>query len=58
MIDCVVSPVDQTFPVVAEEVNTTLPPRQNVVGPSAVIVGKTAEKVEVIVWFAFMSVKV
>jgi hypothetical protein len=38
-MDCVVSPVDHTFPVEAEEVNTTDPPEQNVVGPPAVIVG-------------------
>ena len=39
MIDCVVAPFDQTFPVAADEVNTTLPPWQKVVGPSAAIVG-------------------
>jgi len=31
--------VDQVFPVVAEEVSTTLPPAQKVVGPPAEIVG-------------------
>ena len=39
MIACVVAPVDQRFPVVAEEVRTTLPPVQKVVAPPAVIVG-------------------
>ena len=38
-MDCVVSPVDHTFPLEAEEVNTTDPPEQNVVGPPAVIEG-------------------
>lgn len=39
VIDCVVAPVDQVFPVVEEEVSTTEPPEQNVVGPPAVIIG-------------------
>lgn len=39
VIDCVTAPVDQVFPVAAEEVSTTLPPVQKVVGPPAVIVG-------------------
>ena len=39
MIDCVVAPVLQTLPVGASEVNTTLPPGQNCVGPEAVMVG-------------------
>ena len=39
VIDCVVAPVDQTFPVADEDVKTTLPPEQNVVGPPAEIVG-------------------
>ena len=39
VMDCVVAPVDHEFPVVAEEVNTTEPPEQKVVGPPAVIVG-------------------
>ena len=38
-MDCVVSPVDHKFPVVADEVKVTDPPAQNVVGPPAVIVG-------------------
>jgi hypothetical protein len=39
VIDCVVSPVDQTLSVVEEEVNTTLSPAQKVVAPLVVIVG-------------------
>ena len=39
VIDWVVSPVDHKFPLEAEEVNTTDPPAQNVVGPPAVITG-------------------
>ena len=35
----VVAPLLHRFPVVADEVNTTLPPVQNVVGPPAEIVG-------------------
>ena len=39
VIDCVVSPVDQMLSVAEEEVSTTDPPSQKVVGPLAVIVG-------------------
>ena len=39
MIDCVVAPFDQRFPLADDEVNVTLPPSQNVVVPDAVIVG-------------------
>jgi len=39
VIDCVVSPFDQTLPVVAEEVSVTVFPEQNVVGPLAVTTG-------------------
>ena len=39
VIVCVVSPVDQVFPVDTEDVNTTEPPSQNVVGPPALTVG-------------------
>ena len=39
MIDCVISPVDQTLPVACDEVNVTDPPEQNVVDPLAVTVG-------------------
>jgi len=38
-MDCVVAPLDQVFPVADEDVNVTLPPAQNVVGPPAVITG-------------------
>lgn len=38
-MDWVVAPFDQVFPVAAEEVKTTEPPAQKVVGPPAVIVG-------------------
>ena len=49
VIDCVVAPVDQMFPTVDDEVNTTLPPAQKLVAPLAVIVGKIAENVALIV---------
>jgi hypothetical protein len=39
VIDCVVAPVDQVFPVAEDEVNVTLPPVQNVVDPLAEMVG-------------------
>ena len=39
VIDWVVSVVDQVFPVETEDVSTTEPPVQNVVGPPAVITG-------------------
>ena len=39
VIDCVVAPFDQRFPVADDEVSVTLPPSQNVVAPDAVIVG-------------------
>lgn len=39
VIDWVVAPVDQAFPVAADDVSTTEPPEQKVVGPLAVIVG-------------------
>ena len=38
---CVVAPVLQTLPVASDEVNTTLPPWQKVVGPPAVMVTPT-----------------
>ena len=37
MIDGVVAPVLHTLPVVSDEVNTTLPPWQKVVGPPGVM---------------------
>ena len=39
MTDCVVSPVDQVFPVASDEVSTTFPPSQKVSAPEAVTVG-------------------
>lgn len=39
VIGCVVSAVDQVFPVADDEVNVTEPPVQNVVGPPGVIIG-------------------
>ena len=51
MIDCVVAPFDQVFPVADEDVKTTLPPVQKVVGPPAVIVGVVGSGVTVIVLF-------
>ena len=39
VIDWVVAPFDQRFPVADDEVNTTLSPLQKVVEPLAVIVG-------------------
>ena len=42
VIDWVVAPLDQAFPDVAEDVNVTLPPSQNVVALEAEIVGVAA----------------
>ena len=39
VIDCVVAPFDQVFPVADEDVKTTEPPWQNVVDPDVEIVG-------------------
>jgi hypothetical protein len=39
VIDWVVAPLDQTFPVAALEVRTTDPPLQKVIALAAVIVG-------------------
>lgn len=39
IIDCVVAPVDQVFPLTAEDVKVTELPAQKVVEPPAVIVG-------------------
>jgi len=39
VIDCVVAPFDQTFPVALDEVNVTEPPEQKVVAPLAFIIG-------------------
>ena len=53
MIDWVVSVVDQVFPELAEEVNTTEPPVQNVVGPPALTVGAAGIGLTVTVCVAF-----
>jgi hypothetical protein len=39
VIEGVVALVDQVFPLLCEDVSTTDPPGQNIVGPPAVIVG-------------------
>jgi len=39
VMDCVVAPFDQRFPVEADEVRMTFPPAQKVVDPLAVTVG-------------------
>ena len=39
MIDCVVAPVDQTFPIAEDEVSVTLPPVQKVIVPEVEMVG-------------------
>jgi len=39
VIDWLLAPFDHKLPVEAEDVSTTLPPAQKVVGPPAVIVG-------------------
>lgn len=49
VIDCVVAPVLHVFPVVLDDVNVTLPPVQNVVGPLAEIVGALGKGFTVIV---------
>ncbi len=48
-IDCVVAPVLQVLPVALDEVNVTLPPVQNVVGPLAETVGVLGKGFTVIV---------
>ena len=48
-MDCVVAPLDHTFPVAADEVKVTLPPWQNVVVPDAVMVGVAGKAFTVIV---------
>lgn len=49
MIACVVSPFDQRFPVVADEVRTTLPPSQKVCVPVTVTVGLVGISTTVVV---------
>ena len=48
-MDCVDSVVDQVFPALTEEVKTTEPPEQNVVGPPGVTVGAAGIGLTVIV---------
>lgn len=48
-IDCVVAPVLQVLPVALDEVNVTLPPVQNVVGPLAETVGVLGKGFTVII---------
>lgn len=47
VIDCVVAPVDQVFPVVEEDVNVTEPPVQNEIGPLGVMLGVAGSGVTV-----------
>ena len=49
IIDWVVAPVDQTFPVAEDEVRVTLPPSQKLVEPLAVMVGVAGNGVTVTV---------
>ena len=45
MIDCVVAPVDQRFPVAEDDVNVIVLPAQNVAGPLMVGVAGAAPAV-------------
>lgn len=58
----VVAPVDQVFPVADEDVKTTEPPAQKVVGPPAVIVGGvpavTVTVLLLVIWFPQASVTI
>jgi hypothetical protein len=49
VVDCVMSPFDQRFPLISDEVKTTFPPSQNVVGPFAEIIGVAGTAFTVIV---------
>ena len=49
LIDCVVAPFDQRYPVDSGAVSVTEPPAQNVVGPPAVITGVDGRALTVIV---------
>jgi hypothetical protein len=51
-MDCVVAPFDQRLPLAAEDVSTTLPPAQKVVGPPAEIVGAAGVGFTVTLWAA------
>ena len=48
VIDCVVAPLDQIFPVADDEVSVTLPPWHKVVAPEAEIVGVSGNALTVI----------
>ena len=48
MIDWLVAPFDQIFPVADDEVSVTLPPWQKVVAPEAEIVGVSGNALTVI----------
>ena len=62
MIDCVVAPVDQVFPVAEDEVKVTEPPVQNARGPPAVMVGGvpgvTVIVLVLVIWFPQRSVTI
>lgn len=49
VIEDVVAPVDQVFPVADDDVKVTEPPAQKVVGPPAVMVGTTGSEFTVTV---------
>jgi hypothetical protein len=57
IMDCVVAPLDQIFPVALEEVKTTEPPAQNVVDPLAVIVGIVGNGLTIITVGAELAVQ-
>ena len=56
VIDCVVAPFDQTFPVADDDVKVTFPPWQNVVAPEAEIVGVAGSEFTVTVVAAEVAV--
>jgi hypothetical protein len=58
LIELVVSAVDQVFPVGDEDVKTTDPPLQNVVGPLGVIVGVAGGGVTVTIVPALVELQV
>ena len=58
MIEFVVSPVDQVFPVGADDVSVTEPPAQKVVGPPGVMVGATGGAVTVTIVPALVELQV
>ena len=51
-MNCVVALVDQRFPVLLPEINSTFPPVQKVVGPLAEIVGVDGNEITLIVALA------